>query len=512
MKRILIISALGISLVACKKQLVNTTPVDDVSKSHKTSVNTIGKIYYVDSTGSDTNDGLSTLTPWKSIDKVNSITFSPGDQILFKCGNSWSGQLHPRGSGASGTPIVIDQYGTGNKPVIRGPGTKSSAGVLLYNQSYWEINNLEVTNYYSGGDTLLRGIFVTNTNLTTKANYIHINNCYVHDVNAYGYAASPTLYSKLTGGIILYGYFDDLQVRKCHVANCTVEGLRTLPYPSGTGLSTNVKFISNTIENIYGDGIVLSTVSAGLIDSNVVKNACMSNDQDYAGCWTYHSQNSIISHNEVYNLAGGRGDGEAFDADENTDGDIYEYNYTHDNANGFMEFMPSAANIIVRYNVSVNDCKAGVRLFNYLPSTTSNSLYNNVWYITNNMSKLIDCYSAAGFNGTLKNNILFCTGTVTKFCKSSAGTSSTCLNNCFYPGSITSVNGPVGTVSGNITTNPSFVNAGFHSVGLSSGTAYKLNSGSPCLSAGVLVSGNGGYDYSHNLLTTGNPDMGAFQN
>jgi hypothetical protein len=44
--------------------------------------------YYVKSTGSDSNSGLSDALAWKTISKVNSQTFSPGDTILFNCGDT----------------------------------------------------------------------------------------------------------------------------------------------------------------------------------------------------------------------------------------------------------------------------------------------------------------------------------------------------------------------------------------------------------------------------------------
>jgi len=41
--------------------------------------------YYVDATnGNDANTGLSEVTPWKTIAKVNTSNFNPGAQILFK--------------------------------------------------------------------------------------------------------------------------------------------------------------------------------------------------------------------------------------------------------------------------------------------------------------------------------------------------------------------------------------------------------------------------------------------
>ena len=66
------------------------------------------------------NSGTSAAAAWQSLSKVNSVTaFNPGDQILLKAGSVWNSQsLSPKGSGVSGSPIVIDMYGTGSKPII----------------------------------------------------------------------------------------------------------------------------------------------------------------------------------------------------------------------------------------------------------------------------------------------------------------------------------------------------------------------------------------------------------
>lgn len=77
-------------------------------------------IYYVANDGRDTNNGTSTATPFQTITKINSLTLVAGDQVLFRKGDTFRGQLNIRQSGTSGNPIIIDAYGTGNKPVISG--------------------------------------------------------------------------------------------------------------------------------------------------------------------------------------------------------------------------------------------------------------------------------------------------------------------------------------------------------------------------------------------------------
>ncbi|MGD9581976.1 MAG: hypothetical protein AB7V50_11430, partial [Vampirovibrionia bacterium] len=76
--------------------------------------------YYVANTGNDSNNGTSSLTPWQTLNKVNTTTFEPGDSILFKKGDSWNGSINTISSGSSGSPIVYGSYGSGDKPKIYG--------------------------------------------------------------------------------------------------------------------------------------------------------------------------------------------------------------------------------------------------------------------------------------------------------------------------------------------------------------------------------------------------------
>jgi len=80
--------------------------------------------YYVSPTGSDTNNGTSTSTPWQTIAKVNSAHFVAGDSILFQGGQTFTGALVfsyatniPVSSTA--TPITVGSYGTGAATILQ---------------------------------------------------------------------------------------------------------------------------------------------------------------------------------------------------------------------------------------------------------------------------------------------------------------------------------------------------------------------------------------------------------
>ena len=81
---------------------------------------TQSQVFYVDSTnGSDGNDGLSPEEAFQTIDKLNTLTFIPGDEIRFKKGETFVGAFQPQGSGEDGNPIKIGSYGDGEaKPKL----------------------------------------------------------------------------------------------------------------------------------------------------------------------------------------------------------------------------------------------------------------------------------------------------------------------------------------------------------------------------------------------------------
>ncbi len=76
--------------------------------------------YYVSSSGNDSNNGTSQSTPWQTLSKVSNFSFQPGDNILFKSGDTWYGTLNISRSGSSGNPITYSSYGSGAKPLITG--------------------------------------------------------------------------------------------------------------------------------------------------------------------------------------------------------------------------------------------------------------------------------------------------------------------------------------------------------------------------------------------------------
>lgn len=141
-----------------------------------------GTVYYVDSaSGSDTNNGTSEGTPWKTLSKVNSVTFVAGDKLLFKAGGSWSGMLRPHGSGTGANRNVIGKYGTGPAPIIAANGATMNA-VYLYNVEYWTVQDLEITN--TAASVAQRNGVMIEGNGVGRLHGIYLQNLDIHDIRA----------------------------------------------------------------------------------------------------------------------------------------------------------------------------------------------------------------------------------------------------------------------------------------------------------------------------------------
>ncbi|WP_083940558.1 right-handed parallel beta-helix repeat-containing protein [Rudanella lutea] len=78
------------------------------------------QIYYVAANGNDANNGLSISSPLQTLAKVSSLPLVPGDQILFRRGDTFRGTLDLTRSGNANSQIKFGAYGSGNKPVLAG--------------------------------------------------------------------------------------------------------------------------------------------------------------------------------------------------------------------------------------------------------------------------------------------------------------------------------------------------------------------------------------------------------
>jgi hypothetical protein len=99
--------------------------------------------YFVKNLGNDSNTGLSDGQAWRTISHVNSVSFIPGDSILFNRGDTWRESLTVQ-SGSGGGYITYGDYGTGNKPLILG-SVDATNGWINVGTNIWQNSNSSFT-------------------------------------------------------------------------------------------------------------------------------------------------------------------------------------------------------------------------------------------------------------------------------------------------------------------------------------------------------------------------------
>lgn len=514
-----------------------------------------GTTYYVSPSGSDSNSGTNTASAWRSLAKVDATTFQPGDRILFQSGGSWSGQLWPKGSGSSGAPITIGSYSTGAKPAFAGGG-KVADTVKLWNQQYWTVSDIDVSNNAPSTGTAganlgdFRGIHIGGDDGKTLSGFT-VDAVSVHDVTgvdnwvggstsrnkpgihfAMGWdrakntggivfnttvpniaapPSTPTILSGITvenssiqntswGGIVLKQYVGDAPG-----AVATGWGLRTSAGDSKYAPFTHVTIQGNYITQhgtAYGaNGMLLDDVRNAVVQHNLVDRVGTCGiEMDYSDVVT-------VQHNEVTGttVKAGGSDSNAVDPDMGTTNIVIQYNYLHNNNVGFLVFQVHfGGNSIWRYNVVANNSKIAMQLASISSSTAQ--IYNNTFYNTTGTLAAL----ANPSNYIFTNNIFY----TTVAHPTMAGGSGVVYNDNLYGGNSPTV--PSGDKRAKVG-NPQFANPTAGGTGtqasgpdLSAGLNWLIPAGSPAANAGVSIANNGGLDYIGTAVPN-IPDIGALQ-
>jgi Right handed beta helix region len=500
--------------------------------------------YYVDDQlGDDSVDGRSPERAWKSLDRVNATVFEPGAALCFRAGGIWSGQLAPQGSGSSAKPIVIDRFGAGARPRIAA-GANDLSALQLMNQSYWEINALELTNHHdSVGD--YRGISVVGNEAGTL-HHIRVNDCFVHDVTGEvnwitGDVADnvPGITfqtgwdaSKRTGGIVFEVQanaaakvptnFDDVVVENNSIENCSFAGIvfkqldgsvhwgiRNTPEDPAFTPHTHVvirdNYLSQQDASLGCNGIYLTAVRDGSIERNVIAGAGTSAIE------LYYTDLVTVTHNEVYgtSLKAGGDQFNAINTGRATTRTLVQYNYLHENGDGVLLSLVGFGDSVVRYNMFQNNSRFQIDLVSDPVATAQ--IYNNTLYVEPDAANLVfgfGAFLAAQYAFT--NNIFVGTGLNPVL---TSGGGITYTRNAYFGAHVAA---PASDASA-VRSDPGLLNPGQGANGgpmgpaFASLTGYALTPGSPAIDSGVAIDDNGGQDFAGTPLYVGAPDLGAFE-
>lgn len=352
--------------------------------------------YYLSLEGDDNADGLSPASAWQSIDKLNDTDFKPGDSILFRAGDIFTGNLQ-LGEEDGNDPeniLGISSYGEGRATL----NAVNGFGIVLNNTEGISIDNLHITG--SGMETNSRsGIYLVNTLdsdfkfSTIEIREIEIEGFGVNGITITGFIGNSgfrdiliedtIIHNCLDGGISVTGEFSTEKTGYAH-ANITVRNTQVYDIPG-----TDKEYHS-------GSGIMISDVQDSVIENCTVFNCGYNNTQcgGPVGIWYFDADRAVIQYCEAYEIKAGTGcDGGGFDLDGGVTNSVMQYNYSHDNdGSGFLigQFIDARRmyNNTIRYNISENDARTnggGIYLFNLQPDNPPEriSIYHNTVYMSN---------------------------------------------------------------------------------------------------------------------------------
>ena len=316
-------------------------------------------IYYVDSqSGNDINQG-TLRSPFKSIEKVNSLKLLAGNSVLFAGKQTFSGTIKLSAlTGTKEQPIVVGSYGNA-RAIING-GNETS--IHADNCSWLQIKNLIVT-----GNGRLKG------NTGSGVEFSKVQNCMIDSLETSGFLWSGV---KAVGGKNLritnvYAHdngFSGINVesdgqdagglegsgkktfRNLYMANCVAENNPGCPA---------------VLNNHSGNGILIGGVTKGTIEYC----EAMSNGWDMpregngpVGIWAYQSDSITIQYcysHDNHTSEKGK-DGGGFDFDGGITNSVMHNNFSANNEGvGYGLFQYTGASVwknnIVRNNISYND-------------------------------------------------------------------------------------------------------------------------------------------------------------
>lgn len=478
-------------------------------------VNYSGTFYIDSQSGNNSNPG-TLASPWKTFANVNIGSFLPGSQILLKRGGVWTEKLSPKGSGNSSNINKIGAYGSGNAPLINGGGVVL-AGVSLSDQQYWDISDLEITNTNgtTGNQGEIYGIYVGAALSGMEYKHIHIKNNNIHNVNG-------NVGGKFTGGIFVQvtstgqTRINDVVIEGNTVQNVGGVGIQNLstqnsriktPGTDGSIYQWQGLVIRNNYINQTGrNGIIFRYSKGAIVEYNTV--AFNSRYDTGHGIYNFGTDDGIVQFNEAYGNTGLGTDRGGFDADYSAYGSIIQYNYSHDN-DWFCGIMRKEnENVDIRYNISQNE-KEYTIFYGFDTSTELKNcrIYNNTFYVGSSTT-LSNVIKGSAMETKFLNNIFYYENAITM--GTVEATSS--FSNNLYRGVNPHSSDPFPVTGNPLLANPGSGGTHIDMTNPALLAGYKIQSGSPAIAKGKVVTNNGGRDFFNNPISASlAPSIGAHE-
>ncbi|QQE11289.1 hypothetical protein JD969_17595 [Planctomycetota bacterium] len=394
----------------------SVTAINDSSESAASSSTTIttpaltlspgNTTYYIDSSlGNDSNSGLTSQKPFKSLYKISTLTLAPGDKILFKRGNTYTGNLVLSGSGTANNPIIISSYGSGPRPHIQGNGINNNMGTFtIRNSSHYKFTNLEISNQ-GRRRGYFAGILAIAEEGSGDQRGFTVRNCFFHDVNNIATKTRMPRSAISFNAKSLTGLkdipdqnitrFHDILIENNRFERCDIQGVglysdfRKHPRLRHQVNHTNVVIRGNYLEDSTNDAFSFAMCTDSLAEYNLIRRIGLGRIHDNAGITTFRSINCTSQFNVVGDVYGFSG--QAFDFDHETVNCQVQYNLSYNNHAGIVTMLSGGSHSdLMRYNISANDVlfpgvnNAVIRSIDYDKTKSyTTGIYNNTIYIAN---------------------------------------------------------------------------------------------------------------------------------
>ena len=306
--------------------------------------------YFISATGNDASEG-SLQHPWKTIGKINSMRFHPGDVINLHGGDTFDGTLQfLNTSGNRQSVITIQSYGDKQATI----DAQDSAAIVIDSCHYISINNITVKGSGRMEGNIKDGIAVRNcsdlqvahisTSYFQKAGLLILNSRHIEARDIYAHDNG-------FAGIYISGEYGD----KLHCRNISLFDSHAENNP---GDPTN-------FGNHSGNGILAGFCTNVLIDN------CTANNNGWdmprkgngpVGIWCYEADSVVIQHCLSYQnkTSQGSDDGGGYDFDGGVTNSVIQYCLSYENqGSAFGIFQYDGAtpwhNNIIRWCISEND-------------------------------------------------------------------------------------------------------------------------------------------------------------
>ena len=330
--------------------------------------------YYITEFGNNNNDGSQTF-PWREVRALHSKTFNPGDQILFECGGVYPGTATLYGSGSELNPILIQSYGSGDKPHLIGNINQS---ILLDISSIQniKINNLHFSHSGLNGSIKHKYGINVSPNTVGEHNQYSFIGCDFSNIQGYDgqpanesdstdHHTSVAINMNLLDNDINPRWFNNVEVKECTFSN--IDGIGFWIKDSSCNISdfrrngTEYKPSLNVIfENNYGTNCYRNLCRVNGTDGALIQFNVHDGTTEGSAIWPFNTKDTLVQYNLFMNLYRDVADAYVCHFDYNCEDTIMQYNVGYKVEGGLVEIISHSGyygfqtGAIARYNLGVD--------------------------------------------------------------------------------------------------------------------------------------------------------------